>query len=102
MGGCKSHPPNPACLSPSFPPCPGIVEKLALSGKCTAHYPPTEGGVHYSLLNDGCRLANWTGLVLFLTALAGALAVLPVQHRGGGGRGGRGSSEVLLESGADA
>jgi hypothetical protein len=29
----------------------GIVEKLALSGKCTAHYPK-EGGVHYSLLND--------------------------------------------------
>jgi hypothetical protein len=29
----------------------GIVEKLALSGKCTAHYPK-EGGIHYSLLND--------------------------------------------------
>lgn len=77
----------------------GIVEKLALSGKCTAHYPPTEGGVHYSLLNDGCRLANWMGLVLFLTALAGALAVLPAQHTREGGRGGRGSSQVLLETG---
>jgi len=75
------------------------VEKLALSGKCTAHYP-LEGGVHYDLLNDGCRLANWTGLLLFLTALAGAFAVLPMQA--GGGRGGRGTSEVLLASGVEA
>lgn len=93
------------------------MEKLALSGKCTAHYPK-EGGVHYSLLNDvrdlsitrpcvptrqpfrslaslcpqptqGCRLANWLGLVLLLTAVAGAFAVLPnisSSHHNGGGR----------------
>ena len=54
------------------------------------------------MLNDGCRLANWMGLVLFLTAVAGILAVLPAQHRGEGRRGGRGSSEVLLESGVEA
>lgn len=29
----------------------GIVEKMALSGKCTASYPK-EGGIHYGLLND--------------------------------------------------
>ena len=58
--------------------------------------------MHYSLLNDGCRLANWTGLLLLLTAMAGAFAVLPMQAGGGGGRGRRGSSEVLLASGVEA
>lgn len=27
------------------------MEKMALSGKCTASYPK-EGGIHYGLLND--------------------------------------------------